>query len=207
MKDTRFSKTLLFVNALVPLTMLFWDAYHKNVGPNPLEVVTRTTGMLTLVFLMITLAITPVRRLTGLNWLVKFRRMMGLFAFFYGLLHLLTYVWFDRFFNLRSMIGDIAQRPFIAIGLTAFVLMVPLAITSTAKMVKRLGGKRWSKLHKLVYVAGVSGVLHYWLLVKSDTRLPLTFAFVLACLLADRLLTKYFPPENRMPDKTLFPRL
>ena len=131
--------------------------YRKQVGANPLEFVTRTTGMLTLVFLMITLALTPVRKITGLNWIVKFRRMVGLYAFFYGTLHLLTYLWFDRFFNLRSIAGDVAQRPFIAIGMTAFFLMVPLAITSTNKMVKRLGGKRWAMLHKLVYVAGVGG--------------------------------------------------
>jgi len=127
---------------------------------------------------------------------VKFRRMLGLYAFFYGALHLLTYVWFDRFFNFRSIAGDVLQRPFIAIGMTAFFLMVPLAITSTSKMIKRLGGKRWAKLHRLVYLAGVAGVLHFWMLVKSDTRLPLTFAFILLLLLGYRLLIRFGPPAQ-----------
>jgi len=206
LNDTKFSKVLLFINALVPLSLLFWDLYHKQVGANPLEFVTRTTGMLTLLFLVITIAVTPVRKVTGLNWLVKFRRMLGLYAFFYGSLHLLTYVWFDRFFNFRSMVGDILQRPFIAVGMTAFFLMLPLAITSTNKMVKRLGGKRWVMLHRLVYVAGVGGVLHYWMLVKSDTRLPLTFAFVLLLLLAYRIFIKFFPPEKQVPATSPVPR-
>jgi sulfoxide reductase heme-binding subunit YedZ len=197
MKDTRFPKSLLFINAVVPLALLLWDVYHKRVGANPLEFVTRTTGMLTLVFLMITLAVTPLRTITRLNWLTKFRRMLGLFAFFYGFLHLMTYIWFDRFFNIKSVPGDVVSRPFIAIGMLAFFLMTPLAITSTNKMIKRLGGKRWSLLHKLVYLAGIGGVLHFWMLVKSDTRLPLTFAFVLALLLAFRVLAKYSPPAPK----------
>lgn len=197
MKDTRFSKFVLFINALVPLGLMLWDVYRKRVGANPLEFVTRTTGMLTLVFLMLTLAVTPVRMVFRLNWLIKFRRMLGLFAFFYGSLHLLTYIWFDRYFNLKSVPGDVASRPFIAIGMLAFFLLVPLAVTSTNKMVKRLGGGRWSMLHKLVYLAGIAGVLHFWMLVKSDIRLPITFAFVLALLLAFRALAKYSPPSSK----------
>src|SRR2546427_2872087 len=145
MKDTRFSKLVIFVNGLVPLTLLLWDWYHKRVGANPLEFVTRTTGMLTLVFLLVSLAVTPTRKITGANWLVRFRRMLGLYAFFYGFLHLMTYVWFDRGFKLRSVPGDIVKRPFITIGMSAFFLMIPLAITSTNKMVKRVGGKRWNR--------------------------------------------------------------
>jgi len=194
MNDTRFAKSVLFVNALIPLALLLWDVYHKQVGANPLEFVTRTTGMLTLVFLTLSLAVSPARKITGWNWLVKFRRMIGLFAFFYGSIHLLTYVWFDRFFNFRSMISDIARRPFIAVGMTALLLMIPLAVTSTNKWVKRLGGKAWMKLHRLVYVAGVLGVIHFWLLVKSDTRLPLTSGFILFLLLGYRLFVRYFPP-------------
>ena len=197
MKDIRFPKLLLFINALVPLVLLLWDVYHKRVGANPLEFVTRTTGMLTLVFLMITLAVTPVRKTFALNWLIKCRRMMGLFAFFYGSLHFLTYIWFDRYFNLKSVPGDVASRPFIAVGMTGFILLLPLAITSTDKMIKRLGGKRWGRLHSLVYLAGIAGVLHFWMLVKSDTRLPLTFGFVLALLLAFRALAKYSPPATK----------
>jgi sulfoxide reductase heme-binding subunit YedZ len=177
--------------------------YRKAVGANPLEFVTRTTGMLTLIFLTLTLAITPLRKIFRANWLVKVRRMVGLFAFFYGTTHLLTYIWFDRFFNLRSIFGDVRQRPFIAIGMAAFFLMVPLAITSTDKMVKRLGGKRWIKLHRVVYLAAVLGVVHFWMLVKSDTRLPLTFAFIVLLLLGHRIFVKYFPPESSPAKTTL----
>ena len=195
----QFGKTVVFVNSLIPISLLLWDLYFKKVGPNPLEFATRTTGMLTLVFLLLTLAITPLRKIFGINALVKARRMIGLFAFFYGALHLLTYVWFDRFFNLRSIIDDVAQRRFILVGMTAFLLMVPLAITSTNNMVKRLGGKNWARLHKLVYLAGILGVVHFWMLVKSDVRLPLTFGFILALLLAHRLAVKYFPEAKADP--------
>ena len=197
MKDTRFAKLVLLSNGLVPLTLLLWDVYHKRVGANPLEFVTRTTGMLTLVFLLIALAISPLRRITGLNWLIRFRRMLGLFAFFYGSLHLMTYIAFDRFFHLTTVPTDIVKRPFIAIGMTAFFLMAPLAITSTDKMVKRLGGKRWARLHRIVYAAGILGVLHYYMLVNADVRLPLTFAFLLAVLLGFRVLAKYYAAQNR----------
>jgi methionine sulfoxide reductase heme-binding subunit len=206
MKDARFPKLVIFINSLVPLALLLWDVYHKRVGANPLEFVTRTTGMLTLVFLLITLAVTPVRKTTGLNWLIKFRRMLGLFAFFYGFLHLMTYICFDRYFNLKSVPADVVSRPFIAIGMLAFFLMVPLAFTSTNNMVKRLGGKRWNKLHKLIYAAGIAGALHFWLLVKSDTSLPLTFAFILLLLLAHRLFVRFYPPGNALPGSTLLPR-
>src|SRR5213594_4969983 len=192
MKDIRFAKTVVLVNGVVPLALLLWDVWRKQVGANPLEFVTRTTGMLTLVFLSISLAVTPLRRVTGLNWLVRFRRMLGLFAFFYGSLHLLTYIAFDRFFHLKTIPGDVAKRPFIAIGMTAFFLMLPLAITSTDKMVQRLGGKRWARLHRIVYLSGAFGVLHYYMLVKSDVRLPLTFAFILVVLLGFRLFAKYY---------------
>ena len=202
MKDIRFAKLVLFVNGVVPLVLLLWDVYRKQVGANPLEFVTRTTGMLTLAFLLITLAISPLRRITGLNWLIRFRRMLGLFAFFYGSLHLATYVAFDRFFHLTTIPSDIVKRPFIAIGMTAFLLMLPLAITSTDKMVKRLGGKRWARLHRIVYAAGVLGVLHYYMLVKSDVRLPLTFAFLVFLLLGFRLFVKYYTSQARVSGVT-----
>lgn len=193
-----FSKLVVFINALIPLVLLLSDLYRQRVGPNPLEFATRTTGMLTLIFLSLTVAITPLRKIFGINALVKYRRMIGLFAFFYGTLHLLTYVWFDRLFNLVSVVQDVAQRPFILVGMTAFLLMVPLAITSTNKMVKRLGGKRWARLHRLVYLAAVAGVVHFWMLVKSDFRLPLTFGFIVLFLLGYRLLVKYFPSDVRI---------
>ena len=190
-----FPKSVVFINALIPLVLLLWDLYRKQVGPNPLEFATRTTGMLTLVFLSLTVGITPLRRIFRINSLVKFRRMLGLFAFFYGSLHLLTYIWFDRLFNFVSVAADVVQRPFILVGMTAFMLMVPLAITSTNKMVKRIGGKRWAKLHRLVYLAAIAGVIHFWMLVKSDIRLPLTFGFIILFLLGYRLLVKYFPSD------------
>ena len=199
MKDTRFAKVVLLVNGLVPLVLLLWDVWRKQVGANPLEFVTRTTGMLTLVFVMLTLAVSPLRRILGLNWLVRFRRMLGLFAFFYGCLHLLTYVAFDRFFRLMTIPGDIATRRFIAIGVAAFFLMLPLAITSTNAMIKRLGGKRWALLHRVVYAAGILGALHYYMLVKSDVRLPITFAFIVAVLLGFRVFAWYYQTRTSIP--------
>lgn len=201
-----FPKLVVFINSLIPLTLLLWDVYRNRVGPNPLEFATSTTGMLTLVFLCLALAVTPLRKIFGINSIVKFRRMLGLFAFFYGALHLLTYVWFDRQFKVLSVFQDVAQRPFILAGMTAFVLMVPLALTSTNRMVKRLGGKRWAQLHRLVYLAGIAGVVHFWMLVKSDTRLPLTFAFIVIFLLGYRVLLKYTPPQTTNPNTSLFPR-
>jgi methionine sulfoxide reductase heme-binding subunit len=201
-----FPKLVVLINSLIPLALLLWDLSRNRVGPNPLEFATRTTGMLTLIFLCLTLAVTPLRKIFGINSLVKFRRMLGLFAFFYGSLHLLTYIWFDRWFNLVSTIKDVVQRPFILIGMTAFVLMVPLAITSTNRMVKRLGGKTWARLHRLAYLAGIAGVVHFWMLVKSDTRLPLTFGFIVFFLLGYRLLHKYVPPQPANPRTNLFPR-
>ena len=185
--DARFTKALVFVNSLVPLALLAWDGARSQLGANPLEYVTRTTGMLTLIFLALSLAVTPLRKITGWNWLGMHRRMLGLYAFFYGALHFLTYIWFDRFFNLKSAVGDVIQRPFIAVGFAAFLIMIPLAVTSTNKMVKRLGGKRWNQLHKIVYLAGILGVVHYWMLVKSDIRLPVGFALMLVLLLGYRI--------------------
>jgi len=206
MVDVRFAKLIVFVNSSVPLVLLLWDLYRKRVGPNPLEFATKTTGMLTLIFLSLTVAVTPLRKIFGVNSLVKFRRMLGLFAFFYGALHLLTYIWFDRLFNLFSVAQDVVRRPFILAGMTAFLLMVPLAITSTNKMVKRLGGRNWARLHRLVYVAAIAGVIHFWMLVKSDTRLPLTFGFIVLFLLGYRLLVKYAPLEQPGARANLFPR-
>ena len=203
MTDVRYLKVVVFVNSLIPLVLLLWDLYHKRVGPNPLQFATTTTGMLTLIFLSLTVAITPLRKIFGVNSLVKLRRMLGLFAFFYGSLHLVTYIWFDRSFNFNNVVTDVVKRPFILAGMLAFLLMVPLAITSTNKMVKRLGGKRWAKLHRLVYLSVIAAVVHFWMLVKSDTRLPLTFVFIVLFLLGYRLLTKYMPAE---PNTSLFPR-
>jgi len=206
MSNIRFAKLVVFVNALVPLVLLLWDVYHQKVGANPQEFAIRTTGVMTLFFLTVTIAITPVRKIFGANSLVKLRRMVGLFAFFYGTLHLTTYIWLDRQLNLRSTVEDVARRPFILVGVTAFVLIVPLALTSTNKMVRRLGGKNWARLHRVVYVAAVAGVVHFWMLVKSDTRLPLTFAFIVGLLLAHRVFVKYAPRGQPVTSASLFPK-
>ena len=184
--DIKFTRVVLFANGLVPAALLAWDAYHGRLGANPIEFATRATGVLTLVFLFITLVVTPLRKLTGANWLVRFRRLVGLYAFFYGSLHLLTYVWFDKFFSAREIVEDVSNRPFITIGMASFLFLVPLAATSTNGMIKRLGGKRWAKLHKLTYVAAIGGVIHYYMGVKADTTIPVIFAVVLALLLGYR---------------------
>ena len=197
LKDTRFIKLLVFVNCLVPLLLLAWDGYHNQLGANPLDFITGATGKLALVFLLISLAITPIRKLTGWNQLIKHRRMLGLYAFFYGCLHLLTFVWFDNFFDLKAIAQDILKRPFIAIGMLSFLLMVPLAVTSTNGMIKRLGGRRWSRLHRSVYVVAILGVVHYWMLVKADIRQPLLFAGALALLLGYRIIVQYPPAQSQ----------
>ena len=188
MKDPRFPKFVVFVNSAVPLALLLWDAYWHHLGANPVEFAIRTTGMLTLIFLLLSLTVTPLRKLTGRNWLSHFRRMLGLYAFFYGMLHLSTYFWLDRSLSVASVVADTARRPFILIGMTGLLLMVPLAVTSTNGMVKRMGSKNWKRLHRLAYVSAIAGVLHYYMLVKADTRKPIAFACVLALLLGYRVL-------------------
>jgi len=189
--DIKFYKLILFVNALVPLALLGWDWRAGRLGANPLDFVTRTTGTLTLVFLALTLAVTPLRKWTGAQWLVRLRRMLGLYAFFYGSLHLTAYVWFDKAFDASAIAQDVLRRWFILVGVLAFTSMVPLAVTSTDKMIKRLGGKRWQKLHRLTYLSAAAGVFHYYLLVKSDVRKPLLFAAVVAVLLGYRAYVSY----------------
>jgi len=199
MQDTRFAKLVVLVNGAVPLLMLAWDAVHNNLGANPIEFVTRTTGALALVFLLISLAVTPLRKQLSQPWMVKLRRMLGLYAFLYASLHLMTYVWFDKSFSVGAIIGDTLKRPFITFGMAAFLILVPLAITSTNGMVKRLGGKRWNRLHRLVYLAGALAVIHYYALVKADTREPVIFGVALLLLLLYRPLSKYIPGLVRQP--------
>lgn len=188
MNDAKFNKVLLFINALIPLALLSWDAYFGQLGANPVEFFLRTTGILTLVFLFITLTVTPLRKIFGWNSLIKFRRMLGLYAFFYGFLHLLTYSVFDRSLSIPAIIGDTVQRPFILVGMLAFLLMIPLAVTSTNGMIKRLGGKNWQKLHRLTYPAAIFGIIHFWWIQKSDYTYPFVFALVLAFLLGYRII-------------------
>lgn len=187
-KFVRALKTPVFLLCLGPAFVLTWKGFHHGLGANPIDVITRTTGRWTLTFLLITLSVTPVRKLSGLPWLVRFRRMLGLFAFFYGSLHLMTYVWLDKFFDVHAMLHDIAKRRFITAGMTAWSLMLPLALTSTTGWIRRLGGKRWQKLHRLIYFSAAAGVVHFIWLVKADLRRPLTYGAILAVLLAYRLI-------------------
>ena len=192
-QDIQFSKAVVLTNSLVPLSLLVWDWWRGQLGANPLEYLTHTTGTLTLIFLCVSLAVTPLRKALGLPWLGQLRRMCGLFAFFYGSLHLLTYIWFDKSFALGVILQDVAKRRFITLGMLSWLVMLPLALTSTNAMVKRLGGKRWNRLHKLAYVAAIAGVVHYYLLVKADITKPVAFGIVAAVLLAYRVANKYLP--------------
>jgi len=183
----RYFKPVIFLACLAPLANLAWRGFHAELGANPIEAITHSTGTCTLVFLLITLSVTPLRKLTRQYWLINLRRMFGLFAFFYGCLHLTTYVWLDKFFDVHEMLADIAKRRFITAGLAGFVLMIPLALTSTKGWIRRLGGKRWQALHRLIYLSAAAGVIHYIWLVKADLRAPLSYAFVLLVLLGYRI--------------------
>ena len=199
----RALKIAVFIACLVPLLVLLGRffgphptdqaSWGAGLGANPIEAITHATGDWTLRFLLLTLAITPLRKLLAIPWLIRFRRMLGLFAFFYGCLHLMTYLWLDKFFNVGEMLADIAKRKFITVGMTGFVLLVPLAITSTAGWIRRLGGKRWQALHRLVYFSALAGVIHYLWLVKADTRKPLIYGAVLVLLLGYRLVARFWP--------------
>lgn len=181
-------KTMVFFMALVPLVRIGLHAYQNELGANPIEKITRTTGYWALTFLMATLSATPMRHLLGWSWLIRLRRMLGLFAFFYACLHFSTYLVLDQYFDWESILKDIAKRPYITVGFPSFLAMIPLAVTSTDAMIRRLGGKRWRKLHRLVYLCAIGGVIHYWWLVKKDLTTPFTFAILLALLLGYRLL-------------------
>jgi sulfoxide reductase heme-binding subunit YedZ len=182
----RWIKAPVFVLCLAPAMWLAWRGLHDQLGANPIELITHATGDWTIRFLLITLAITPLRKLLGWPELIRYRRMLGLFAFFYGSLHLMTYLWLDKFFEWREILADVGKRPFITAGFLAFVLIVPLAVTSTAGWIRRLGGSRWRLLHRLIYVSAAAGVIHYWWLVKSDIREPLLYGCIGGVLLAYR---------------------
>jgi sulfoxide reductase heme-binding subunit YedZ len=180
-------KIALFLLCLLPLARLAWLGASGGLGANPIEFITRFTGTWTLNFLLLTLAVTPARQWLQRPALLRYRRMLGLYAFFYAMLHFLTYLWLDQFFDWRAMLGDIAKRPFITAGFSAFILLLPLAATSTQAMMKRLG-RNWQRLHRLIYVIASLGVVHYLWLVKKDLSLPLLYASILALLLGVRLL-------------------
>jgi sulfoxide reductase heme-binding subunit YedZ len=181
-------KIPVFVLSLVPVLLLPLKALNGDLGANPIEFVTHWTGDWTIRFLCITLAITPLRKLVGLPELIRFRRMLGLFCFFYSCLHFMTWFMLDKFFDWNEIAKDVVKRPFITAGFTAFVLLIPLAITSTSGWIRRLGGKRWQLLHRLIYVSACAGAVHYYWLVKSDIRLPLLYGAIVTVLLAYRVV-------------------
>ena len=185
--DSRFHRQLIVFNGLLPSLLMVVDGWRGKLGANPVEFVTRATGVLTLVFLVLTLLVTPLRKLMGWNWLLKQRRLIGLYAFYYSVAHLLTYLVGDRDWQILTVAADVVKRPFIAVGMLSFLLMVPLAVTSTNAMIKRMGGKRWAQLHRLTYLITIGGVIHYYLIVKSDITYPLFFAVLTALLLGYRL--------------------
>jgi sulfoxide reductase heme-binding subunit YedZ len=206
--SNRWMKVPVFALCLAPALLLAWRGFHSGLGANPIEFITHATGDWTLRFLAITLAVTPLRKLLRWPDLIKFRRMLGLFAFFYGSLHFLTYVWLDKFFDWADIVKDVEKRPFITAGFTAFILLVPLAVTSTAGWIRRLGGKQWRRLHSLVYVSAIAGVVHYYWLVKSDITLPVFYGAIMALLLAYRAATKLLgiaraPSSRALPLKEI----
>lgn len=195
-KQFKFIKALLFVLALLPALRLLVSGFIGGLGANPIEFITRSSGDWTLYFLCITLAVTPLRRFTGWNWLIKLRRMLGLFAFFYASLHFTTFLWFDHFFDLGEMLKDVVKRPFITVGFIAFVLLLPLALTSTNGMIRRLGGKRWQWLHRSLYAIALLGILHFWWMRagKHNFEKPILFGSIVAALLLVRV---YFAWRSR----------
>lgn len=183
-------KPLVFLGCLIPFGLLCLDARNGELGANPIEVITRSTGTWTLVFLLATLSVTPLRKISRTPAWIKFRRMLGLFAFFYACLHFTTYFWLDQFFDLQGIARDVAERPFITVGFLSFVLLIPLAMTSTSGMIRRLG-RRWQQLHRLVYLIAIGGVVHYLWLVKADLTQPLIYGLLLSLLLGYRAITRW----------------
>lgn len=184
---SKWTKVFVFLLCLVPLGLLLWKGYHNDLTLNPVEYVEHRTGDWILRFLCITLAITPLRKILRLPELIRYRRMMGLYAFFYALLHFSTWLGVDRYFEWKLILDDIGKRPFITVGFTGFVLMIPLAITSTAGWIRRLGGKRWQMLHRAIYLSAIAGVIHYYWLVKSDVSKPIEYGVIVAALLVWRV--------------------
>ncbi len=203
---SKWTKVVVFLICLVPLGILIWEAVQGDLTANPTQFLEHATGDWTLRFVAITLCVSPFRKIFGLPQLIRFRRMLGLFAFFYGCLHFSIYLVFDRVLDFHGLWADIVKRKYITVGFTAFVLMIPLAVTSTARMVRRLGYKRWESLHRLIYVTAILGVIHYYWLVKSDVHLPLEYAAVMAILLGWRVFTWYSGPQRRTPVKSVAPK-
>jgi methionine sulfoxide reductase heme-binding subunit len=188
---SKWTKVVVFLLCLVPLGVLIWDAFTGNLGSNPTQFLEHATGDWTLRFVALTLCITPFRKLLKQPNLIRFRRMLGLFAFFYGCCHFATYLTFDQVFDLHGIWADIAKRRYITVGFTGFVLMISLAVTSTAGWIRRMGGKRWAMLHRAIYITAIAGVIHFWWLVKSDIHVPLEYAAVFTALLGWRVADHY----------------
>jgi methionine sulfoxide reductase heme-binding subunit len=196
-------KVAVWLVCLTPLALLVYHGFTNNLGPDPTATVTHATGFATLRLLVISLAVTPLRRLSvRLSWMVRFRRLLGLFAFFYGCLHLLTWLWLYSGFSLAAMADDLGKRRYIMMGMAAWVLLVPLAVTSTNWSIRKLGGKRWQALHRLAYVSAICGVIHYWWIVKSGVRTPITITLVLAVLLLARVVWSVREKTNRQTEMT-----
>ena len=179
-------KVGLFGLCLIPFARLVYGGFANALGANPIETITRSTGWWTLFLLMAILCVTPLRRWSGANWLLKLRRMLGLFAFFYASTHFITFIWFDHWFDVAAILKDVVKRPFVTVGFAAYLLLLPLAVTSTNAMVRRLG-RNWQRLHRLIYAIAILGVVHFWWLVKRDVTEPGLFALILAFLLGSRL--------------------
>lgn len=190
-------KAGVFVVCLIPFARLVYGGFTNALGANPIETITRATGWWTLFLLMATLTVTPLRKLSGANWLMRLRRMLGLFAFFYACAHFTTFIWFDHWFDVPEILKDVIKRPFVTVGFAAFVLFLPLAFTSTNAMVRRLG-RNWQRLHRLVYVIAILGVVHFWWLVKRDLTEPVIFALVLSILLGFRLYRRVKPADYKL---------
>ena len=188
MKDPEFAKFVVLVNGSIPLAMLGWDAWHRQLGPDPVNQAIHVTGLTALTFLMLTLAVTPVRKISGWNWLSHFRRMLGLFAFFYASVHLTIYFGYEKSFDVAAVLDDVLRRKFIFFGMTALLLMVPLAATSTNGIIKKMGAAKWKRLHKLVYVVGVAAVIHFLMFGKVLVLTQEAFAMILALLLGYRIV-------------------
>jgi methionine sulfoxide reductase heme-binding subunit len=195
-------KIAVWIGGFVPLGRLLYKGWTVGLGANPIEFITLSTGTWTLIFLLTTLSITPLRKLTGQSWLIRIRRLIGLFAFFYASLHFTTYVWLDKFFDFQEMVQDVMKRRFITAGFLAFTLLVPLAMTSTTWAVRKLGGKNWQRLHRLIYLSAIAAVIHFWWKVKADVREPAIYAAILGGLLLLRLAItaseKYRKPSRRL---------
>jgi methionine sulfoxide reductase heme-binding subunit len=195
----KWTKVVVFLICLGPLGLLIWEAFNGGLGANPTQFLEHATGDWTLRFVAITLTISPLRKILGLPNLIRFRRMLGLFAFFYVCLHFSIYLVFDRALDFHGLWADVLKRKYITVGFTGFVLMIPLAVTSTAGMIRRLGGKRWQKLHRLIYLTAIAGVIHFYWLVKSDVHVPLEYAALMAILLGWRLYVWYTGPGRHTP--------